>query len=335
MSRDDDLGLRVLDHVRQSVVRILKVQRRVRCTGLMDGQHAERELLQTVQQHTYEVVALDACRHQLPCQQVGISIHFTVSQQTVLVDNGRSVRCTPGLFAEHVGKRLADVHIQCLATRQFLHVRHVVVADKRNIVQLANGYTLQGKVFQGRRQALHVRRAIERTIVFQQQCITIQSLRIYRYCQWQLGRVQCEDHRLWHLLRDVIAFQTTLIYIHNFRTDVVPFHHLGKRIETARLGIEELFLRALDGIGHRTGLTHHVTRTGHRQRLYKHAYAVHQVGLHTTIVDTGYINTRLTCHAVQRLQQHGHEEVALRHLVDPAILHDIVAGNGQLQLFVA
>ena len=140
MRSNQHFRLRVLQHIAQSLIRIFEIEWCIGSTGLMDRQHCQRELLETVEHHAYEVVGLYAKLNQLAGQRIRVAVHLTVGQLAVPVHHSRSIGCAFGLLCEEVGKGLAQVNVNLLARTYLDNTLSLLVAHDADTCQSGIGF---------------------------------------------------------------------------------------------------------------------------------------------------------------------------------------------------
>ena len=102
-----------------------------------------------------------------------------------------------------------------------------------------------------------------------------------------------------HLVLLVIIFADVpgLVCIHNFRTQTIELHHLGKWIEVSGLCLEQLILQQLDNFDNTLGAVG--TRTNDRNRLDEHTHDIHHSYVGTSVVDSRDDNVVFASHCMQ------------------------------------
>ena len=269
MAGDEYLRLRVLEHVLQTLVGIFKVQGCIGSTGLMDGQHAERELLIAVEHHADEVVRLYTNSHQFVGQYVRTVRQLAVCQLAALVNNSHVVGYQLGTCLKDLGKRLGDINVKVFSTRQRYHVVCAMLVEQRYRCERSRLWCLLGNALQQVRQLEHVFLGIQRRIIFQHHHVVITPWS-HCYAQRELGLVELQVELF---TCRFLRLSTGLERIHDLRTDAILFHHLGKRIEVARLRFQQLVVHFPDSLCH-TRRT--VGRRAHgRNGLYEHTHRAH------------------------------------------------------------
>ena len=139
MRSNQHLRLRILQHVAKTLVGVLEVQRRIGSTGLVDGQYSQRELLETVEHDTNEVVGLYAKVNQLTCQGIRVAVHLAVCQLAVPVHHSRGIRCAFGLLCEEVGEGLAQIYVNFLARTYLDDTLGLLIAHDADAVNSSVG----------------------------------------------------------------------------------------------------------------------------------------------------------------------------------------------------
>ena len=134
MCSNQHLRLRVLEHIAESLVGIFKVQRGVGSTSLMDSQHSQRKLLETVEHDAHKVVGLYAEVYQLTGQGIRVAVHLVIGQLAVPIYHSGRIGCATGLLGKEVGKGLAQIYINLLTRTYLDDTLCLLVADNADAV---------------------------------------------------------------------------------------------------------------------------------------------------------------------------------------------------------
>ena len=134
MRRNQHLRFRVLEHIAESLVGIFEVEWGVGSTSLVNSQHSQRELLETVKHDAHEVVGLYAEVYQLTSQGIRVAVHLAVGQLAVPIHHSGCIGRATGLLGKEVGKGLAQVHINLLARTYLDDALCLLVADDADAV---------------------------------------------------------------------------------------------------------------------------------------------------------------------------------------------------------
>ena len=134
MRRDQHLRFRVLEHIAESLVGIFEVEWGIGSTSLVDSQHSQRELLETVEHDAHEVVGLNAEVYQLTGQGIRVAVHLAVGQLAVPIHHSGCIWCATGLLGKEVGKGLAQIYINLLTRTYLDDTLCLLVADDADAV---------------------------------------------------------------------------------------------------------------------------------------------------------------------------------------------------------
>ena len=99
---DDGAQPRVFHHVRQPVLRISRVERNVRRTGLEDRQHPHDQFGRAIHEHTHQCTRPDALADQMMSDLIRPGIQFCVADLLVTKDESGGVGRLPRLRFEQV-----------------------------------------------------------------------------------------------------------------------------------------------------------------------------------------------------------------------------------------
>ena len=272
MRGDEHLRLRILQHIAQTLVGIFEVKRCIGRAGLVDGQHGERELLETVEHHADEVVGFDAKVYQLVSQRIRIAVHLTVSQLAVPVDHGGVVRRAPCLFGEQVGKGLAQVYVDLLTRTYLNNTLGLLVADNADAGQGSVGLCHHPlyRHLHGISEALHQAGGVLAIVIFHTDT-GLSGDRSNEESDGELGYL--EFHILYlqrGTLTDVLAVQAQLIDVLYLSRQSVVSGNLCERIVLVAQCLVEVFADLLQEFLH--GLFSDGSTQG--QRVDKHTYGV-------------------------------------------------------------
>ena len=342
MAGDEHLRLRVLQHILQALVGILKVQGRIGSTGLMDGQHAEWELLIAVEHHADEVVRPHTCCHQSVGQHVRMVRQLAVCQLAALVDDSHVVGHQLGTLLKDLGKRLGDVYVKVFSLRQGYHVAGTMPVEQRYRRQRCRLWCLLGNTPEQVCQLQHVFLGIQCRVIFQHHQVVI-TLWSHRYVERELGLVELQAELFARRYTPSLGGAggwgdflpsfggagggSRLERVHDLWTDTILIHHLRKRIEVARLRLQQLVVHLPDSLCH-TRRT--VGRRAHGGNgLYEHTHRAHHPHVRTSVVDGGDRQLILTRHGMQHVHQDRQEITVRRYALFPAECRNVRAPDGQ------
>ena len=126
---DQHAGLRILQHIEQTIIGIFVVHRHVGTTGFLHGQHREEELLAARHHDTHEGIGGDALFTQLGSQRVRPFVKLLIGIAACGIHHSCGVRLLAGMTHNHINEGLVGIIGQFLTLRQLHELLFLFIAD--------------------------------------------------------------------------------------------------------------------------------------------------------------------------------------------------------------
>ncbi len=100
--RQQHRGARLLDHQGEALLRIARVERHVRASGLEDAEQADDHLERALDAQSHPDLGADALRDQVAGELVGARVELAIGQPLFLADDGDRRRRARALLLEEL-----------------------------------------------------------------------------------------------------------------------------------------------------------------------------------------------------------------------------------------